>query len=159
MQVEQVLEAIVQKLEQDLQTQIKAAQDAHDAATHSESVAETKWDTFGLESSYLAQGQQKRVEETAATLQAFREITPSKTDEREFIELNTLVSVENEGLCLHFFVAVTGGGVKVTVDGKMVTVITPKTPIGQKLLNKEAGDWVEIPSKGVITEYEIVQIG
>ena len=48
---------------------------------HRESVAETKWDTFGLENSYLAHGQSVRVAECETDLAYFRKFSFAESDE------------------------------------------------------------------------------
>ena len=52
-----VIEHLRFALEAQLHNAKEAAKAAHDAATHEESVAETQYDTLGLEAAYLAQGQ------------------------------------------------------------------------------------------------------
>ncbi|WP_236860664.1 hypothetical protein [Candidatus Reidiella endopervernicosa] len=54
----------------------KAAMDAYNTATDDENVAENKYDTLGLEASYLAQGQAQRVAECEADLAVFRQLEP-----------------------------------------------------------------------------------
>lgn len=158
MQKHHVLQAIIVQLQNDLKIQTKAAQDAADAATHPESSAETKWDTFGLESSYLAQGQQKRVAEITEALAYFENLAKAPPSEPQFIEPNCLITLKNDEQQLFFFVAALGGGVKVQLEGHFIVVITTQTPIGVKLLGKEIDDVVQVPHKGVTSEYEIVAL-
>ncbi|MGS0681986.1 GreA/GreB family elongation factor [Shewanella sp. 125m-7] len=51
-----------------------AASRAHETATGSESIAENKYDTFGLEASYLAHGQSMRAAQCRADIEAFRQL-------------------------------------------------------------------------------------
>lgn len=158
MQKAQVLKAIIEQLEKDLETQVQAAKDAHDAATHAESVAQTKWDTFGLESSYLAQGQQKRVEEISQTLAYFKQLSKLPPGQSQFIQSNCLVLLEDDERQLYFYLAAKGGGVKVKLAEQDIIVVTIQTPIGKKLLDKNEGDIVHIMLKGKETEFEVVEI-
>ena len=59
------------KLEVDLDVLQRAAQTAYEAATHEENVAENKYDTLGLEASYLATGQARRVEAIRPALKRY----------------------------------------------------------------------------------------
>ena len=61
-------------LEEQLNTAKIAAQTAHDTATHEESIAETQYDTLGLEAAYLAQGHADRVNECYKEIQLFEAI-------------------------------------------------------------------------------------
>ena len=64
-------DAITLALLQRFETAKWAAKQAHDAAINEESVAENKYDTFGLEASYLAHGQSQRVLECQTDWQLF----------------------------------------------------------------------------------------
>ena len=59
---------ILEKLGVDLDIAQRAAQTAYETATHEENIAENKYDTLGLEASYLATGQARRVEEIKQAL-------------------------------------------------------------------------------------------
>ena len=69
----EIEEAVLQALSNVHQDAINAAKRAHDTATGTESVAENKYDTFGLEASYLAHGQSVRVAECQADLHAYQQ--------------------------------------------------------------------------------------
>ena len=155
---EQVVKRIISALEDNLQVVIQAAKDAHFAATHSESIAETKYDTFGLESSYLAQGQQKRVDEVNQSLAYFLQIAKTRRQCVQTIEPPCLVSLENEKLQRHFFVAPFAGGLTVEIEQTPITVVTRASPVGQSLLGKMLDDEVSITFKGKVVDFEVVRI-
>lgn len=52
-----IRQQILERLNDELIAAQSALQSAHEAATHEDSVAENKYDTFGLEAAYLAHGQ------------------------------------------------------------------------------------------------------
>lgn len=56
MNKQDVLQRIIDKLNIDLDIAERAAQTAYETATHEENIAENKYDTLGLEASYLAAG-------------------------------------------------------------------------------------------------------
>ncbi|NQZ10607.1 MAG: GreA/GreB family elongation factor, partial [Algicola sp.] len=164
-----LIQGVVAKLEDNLAVQIQAAKDAHMAATHSESVAEGKYDTFGLESSYLAQGQQKRVEEVTVALHYFKEqlqkalklaqnqnLKPNT--ERQFIEPLCFIALQNDQQSLYFVLGEQAGGLKITFEDKIVTVITPESPIGKAMNEKMLGDEIDITLKGQLQTFEVMQI-
>jgi hypothetical protein len=175
--IQAVIQGIVAKLEDNLAVQVHAAKDAHMAATHSESSAETKWDTFGLESSYLAEGQQKRVEETTVALYYFKQqlqkhsltcVTPTTSvtpatisvtpKARQKIETLCYVTLDCNDQLLYFVLAAQAGGLKIIVDDKTVTVITPGSPIGKAMKDKMVGDEIDITLKGQLQTFEVMQI-
>ncbi len=67
-----VHQLILDKLRIDLDIAERAAQTAYETATHEENIAENKYDTLGLEASYLAAGQARRVEEIRQSLTLYK---------------------------------------------------------------------------------------
>ena len=63
-----LLRAILESLAVELETAVREAKAASDAATDPDSRAENKYDTRALESSYLARGQARRVTELQESL-------------------------------------------------------------------------------------------
>ena len=57
-----LLRLITEKLAAVLEVAVRAAQTAHETATHEENGAEKMYDTLGLEAAYLAAGQSRRVQ-------------------------------------------------------------------------------------------------
>ena len=166
-----VVKAIIAALEANLAVVIQAAKDAHFAATHSESVAETKYDTFGLESSYLAQGQQKRVDEVNQALTYFLQLPLDNRQAPDSVEPPCLVELASESehgptdisMTRQFFVAPFAGGltVIVNIDGigsQEITVVTPASPVGQSLLTKMLDDEVSVMVKGKSFNFDVVEI-
>ncbi len=69
-----VLEEIIASLQSELETYIRAAKFSHAEATAEENRAENKYDTRGLEASYLAAGQANKVVELEAAISSFEEL-------------------------------------------------------------------------------------
>jgi hypothetical protein len=153
-----VVSALIEQLRINLAVQVKAAKDAHLAATHSESVAESKYDTFGLESSYLAQGQQKRVEEVSLALKYFEQLRVDDSSIAEFVACPCIITLNCDQQWLYFMLAENAGGLKVTIAQNDVRVITPASPIGQYLHDKMVGDDVDIRTNGKQLTLKIVDI-
>lgn len=162
-QYQQAVDAIIAALEKNLEVVIQAAKDAHFAATHAESVAETKYDTFGLESSYLAQGQQKRVDEVNQALAYFLQVPTDNRQILDEVEPPCVVVIENEYFTRQFFVAPFAGGLTVILDKherdtQELIVVTPASPVGQSLLAKMLDDEVSVMIKGRAYDFDIVDI-
>nr|WP_283102684.1 GreA/GreB family elongation factor [Shewanella abyssi] len=151
------------------QDAVDAAKRAHDTATGSESVAENKYDTFGLEASYLAHGQSVRVAQCKDDMLAYEQLfgvlkqkavigalqdVSIKAEKK--VALGDLVELidENDKLS-RLFLGPSGGGLKVqTAEGSFM-LITPQSPIGQKLLTREIGDEITLTIAGKAQHYEI----
>ncbi|WP_285425214.1 transcription elongation factor GreAB [Pseudomonas sp. efr-133-TYG-103a] len=154
-----VLQRIIETLEIDLEVAIRAAQTAYETATHEENIAENKYDTLGLEASYLAAGQARRVEEIRQSLMQYRNLTLKPFDELRGIQSGDLIVLESaSGVARQLFLGPDAAGLKVSVDEGLVTVITARAPLGQTLLGKFDGDEVEIVVNGSRQSFEIVQV-
>lgn len=131
--------ALLDVMENDLRRLQAANKDASAGATSREARAETKWDTCGLEASYLARGHAQQFKALAAQVHELRAFTAPSFKEAP-IDIGALVEVEQGGETMRFYLLPCGGGVEVTVDGREVTVITPESPVGAALFGKRAGD-------------------
>lgn len=153
-----VLQLILEKLSVDLDIAQRAAQTAYETATDEENIAENKYDTLGLEASYLAAGQAKRVEEIKQSLTLCQNLQLRAYDEQRGIEVGTLLGLEDEnGRQQWLFLAPDAAGLKVEVVGQPVTVITPRSPLGNSLLGKFDGDEVEILVAGTRQHFTVTE--
>ena len=132
-------QTLLAELENDLRRLQAANKDASAGATSSEARAETKWDTCGLEASYLARGHAQQFKALAANVHELRAFTaPSFKDAP--IDVGALVEVQQAGETMLFYLLPCGGGTELVVEGREVTVITPESPVGAALLGKLSGD-------------------
>lgn len=151
-----VLQLIIGKLEADLRIAQGAALTAYETATHEENIAENKYDTLGLEASYLAAGQARRVEEIGQSLAQYRRWPLKPFDESRGIQTGDLITLESaQGAAQSFFLGPDAAGLKIHAHGTLVTVITTRAPLGQNLLGKFEGDVVEVVVNGLRQSYEI----
>jgi len=139
-----LLESIREELRAQLLRLTQAAQEAHAAATDAGSKAESKYDTRNLEASYLASGQAKQVEELAEALRLFEAFDASFVAPGYRIAMGSLVETSDGSW---FLLAPSAGGLEITCEGREVTVLTPSSPLYQKLLGKKPGDAIEGSSR------------
>jgi transcription elongation GreA/GreB family factor len=155
-----ILQHIIASLAADLDVLFAAAKTAHAAATHEECVADNKYDTLGLEASYVAQGQANRAQEIKQALEAYRKLELRSFAGDAAIRLTALVTLETEdGSSRTVFLGPGAGGLKVEEAGEEIIVITPGSPLGRALLGKGAGERVELPAGSAEKAYEIVEVG
>ena len=141
MDKKKLLRLITEKLAADLEVAVRAAQTAHETATHEENVAENKYDTLGLEAAYLAAGQSRRVEEIRQALGLYRNLVLRDFDEEQGIQLTALVTLLNaDGSRRTVFLGPEAAGLKIDCEGREVLVITPRSPLGQSLVGRHPGD-------------------
>ena len=134
-----ILKALITELEEDLRRQLAANEVASAGATDGEARAETKWDTCGLEASYLARGHAQQFQALAADVHNLRGFSAADYTGRP-IGPGALVEVDATGETLLFFLLHCGGGVELDIEGQEVTIITPESPVGAALAAKVQGD-------------------
>lgn len=138
---------------------INAAMQAYNTATHEENVADNKYDTLGLEASYLAQGQAKRVANCEADLTAFGELKITLFTQQSAISLGALIYLMNDRDAEQvLFLSPVSGGVKINVSGLNITLITPSAPLGKKLMGCYVDDEIDIVLAGKKHHYDITAI-
>ena len=141
----QVIEQVRAEL-QDLFQRLKRASDTarHDA-TDEESRARSKYDTQGLEASYLAAGQAERAEEVAALISTFNTTPFPPFTAADPISEGALVETVLEGEVNWFLLAPCAGGMTVRCDGAEVTVLGPKAPLRRQLVGLKTGARLKQP--------------
>ncbi|MBA55536.1 MAG: transcription elongation factor [Pseudomonadales bacterium] len=154
------LHAVILTALKELVDNAQAAVDrAYEAATHEENIAENKYDTLGLEASYLTQGQARRLAECKADLAAFEALQPKTLSGNDKVSVGALVTLLDENECEHrFFLGPAAGGVKVRFNDCDIVIITTAAPLGKALLNSVAGDEVVVKITDKQTCYEILNV-
>jgi len=135
-----LIQKIISKLMSELEVYFRAAQASRAEATHEQSKAESKYDTRGLEASYLAHGQSKQAAELEAAIADFGKLDARKFAAGEPIGVGALLELEVAGENAFYFIGPRAGGTEVVQDKQEICVITPQSPLGEQLLEKKQGD-------------------
>jgi transcription elongation GreA/GreB family factor len=153
-----IVKKIIARLTEELQVYFRAAQFSRAEATHESSKAESKYDTRGLEASYLARGQSKQAAEIEAAIAEFEKLAVKKFGAGEPIGLGALVELENGGENLFYFIGPRAGGTEILHDKKEILVITPQSPLGEQLLGKKSGDQPQLNFGGAKQVAKILKV-
>jgi transcription elongation GreA/GreB family factor len=146
------------RLTEELAVYFRAAQASRAEATHEQSKAENKYDTRGLEASYLARGQSKQATEIQAAIAAFEKLDARKFGVGEPIDVGAFVELEFEGEKMAYFIGPRAGGTEVLHDKREVLVITPQSPLGEQLLGKKQGDILKLNLAGGQNQYHVTAV-
>lgn len=140
-----------------LSTATQAAIQAYETATHEENKAENKYDTLGLEASYLAEGQAKRVTQLENDLSSFRKLQTKNFTEEMEIGLGALVCLQTQSNAdKYIFISPVAGGVSFNYQDNEMMLITETSPLGKVLKNTYLGDEVTIKQTHNMIQYEII---
>ena len=99
----EVIRKVIEALQSELETYIRAAKFSYTEATAEENRAENKYDTRGLEASYLAAGQANKVAEIERSIEAVREMEGMDLSD-EPIAVGALVELRQNDCTNHFFI-------------------------------------------------------
>jgi transcription elongation GreA/GreB family factor len=153
-----IIKKIVTQLAAELESYGKAARAAHAEATHEQSKAENKYDTRGLEAAYLARGQSKQMAEAAQAMEQFGKMPLKKFGPRDPIDLSALVELNGNGEQSFYLIGPKAGGTEVVHEKKTIMVLTPQSPLGEKLVGQKQGEDVQMQFGPAVETYRIVSV-
>lgn len=153
-----LIKRILDQLIADLESFARAARAAHAEATHEQSKAENKYDTRGLEASYLARGQSRQVAELETAIAAFERLDGRAFAKDEAIDVGAAVDVDSGGERITYFIGPKAGGTEVKLGKKTVLVITPQSPVGAQLIGRKAGDELQMEFGGARNRFRVVSV-
>jgi transcription elongation GreA/GreB family factor len=154
-----LLEEVIGALQSTYENAREAAMRAYNTATDGENVAENKYDTLALEASYLAHGQAQRVTQCEADISAFKKLSVLNRSNYFSVRLGAFVElIDDQDKVKYFFLGPSAGGLKVTVCQKEVTIVTPGSPLGSALMDRQLNDEISVKIANQVINYEIVMI-
>lgn len=153
-----IIKKIVAKLTGELELYFRAAQFARAEATHEQNKAENKYDTRGLEASYLARGQSRQAAELEAAITEFEKLAAKPAESGAPIGLGALIELEHSGEKTFYFLGPRAGGTEVIHDRKEILVITPQSPLGEQLMGKKQGDQPQLTFGGSRQTAKIISV-
>ena len=153
-----LIRKIVARLTEELEVYFRADQASRAEATHEQSRAENKYDTRGLEASYLARGQSKQAAEIQAAIAAFEKLDTRKFGPDESIDVGAFVELEFNGEKTAYFIGPRAGGTEVLHQKREILVITPQSPLGEQLLGKKQGEVLKLNLAGAQNQYRVMTV-
>lgn len=153
-----IIKKIVNRLNEELEIYFRAAQASRTEATHEQSKAENKYDTRGLEASYLARGQSKQAAEIQGAIAAFEKLNTRAFGEGDPVDVGAFVEVEMDGEKSAYFIGPKAGGTEILHDRREVLVITPESPLGQQLMGKKQGEVMKLQLAHAQNQCRVVKV-
>lgn len=153
-----ILKKIIAKLTSELEVYFRAAQYARAEATHEQNKAENKYDTRGLEASYLARGQSRQAAELEAAIEEFDKLDGKKFENTDGIGVGALVELALDREQTFYFIGSRAGGTEIVHDKKEILVITPQSPLGEQLQGKKAGETFQVKLGGETRAVQVIAV-
>ena len=150
---------IIAQLKHELATALSASEDAHSTATHSENVAENKYDTLAVEAAYLAHGQSMRIVEIRESIHLYQHFKRPLFTPQSAIQLGAIVDIESDkDEIQRLFIGPAAGGLLLNSQPMAIRVITTGTPLGKALLNKSIDDEISLRINDTTQLFTIINI-
>ena len=140
---QEILDVFSAQLRQQLATMRDAAKNTHEASTGEEAKQEGKYDTRGLEASYLADAQAEQVQLLSESLRILEALHLTPLPESSPVVSGAIVETESEGEINYFLLLPCAGGLTIDYEAGELTTLSPDAPLHQALLGKETGDIIE----------------
>lgn len=149
---------LLRTMRAELDATLHAANTAKEGATHEEAVAKSKYDTHGLELSYLAGSQFERARQAEAKILLLESTGFKNFTDEDIVDVGAIVVVEDslKKLRQNYLVSNIGAGLSLSYDGEEILVISPESPLGEAMLSLGVGD--EIPAKSSKSPLEIIAL-
>jgi hypothetical protein len=74
------------------------------------------------------------------------------------IAATALAELDHDGKTVWAFMLPQGGGTSVEFEGHRVQIVTPKSPLGEAIVGRVAGDLALVDTGKETLEYEIVSV-
>ena len=157
-----IVAKIIAALAEELEGYARSARAAHGVATDTESKAENKYDTRGLEASYLARGQSRQAAEVMQAMQQYGTLPMREFASGEAIHIGALVELEpgsgRKGERTTCFIGPCAGGTEIQAEGRDILVITPHSPMGRQLIGLKRGALLQIGTGAKGESYRVASV-
>ena len=105
-----LIKKIIERLTAEPAVYYRAAQFSRAEATHEQNKAESKYDTRGIEASYLARGQSKQAAELETAIETYQKMNVRKFAPEDPIQYGALVELDQDGERNLYFIGGNGRG-------------------------------------------------
>ena len=154
-----IITAIIAHLNDELTTASAASAQAHASATHSENVADNKYDTLAVEAAYLAHGQSVRIMQLKQSIANYRQLMLIRKPETVSINVgHTVTILDTNNSLQRLFIGPSAGGIRLFIDEKAILTVTALTPMGKALIGKSIEDEISIVIGGKHKHFVVTDI-
>lgn len=151
MNKESIVQSVLEILDEEYENYRAVSKRTRAAGNDSETKAEGKYDTRSIEENYLADGLARQAAAAADAAVAVSAMKVERFGKGAAVDVGALVQVEFPDETAWFLLAPAAGGIEVEVEGVVVTVLTPESPLGSQLIGKKVGGKTTSPPVKIIS--------
>jgi transcription elongation GreA/GreB family factor len=113
----------------------------------------TRYDSIKTEAGFLADAQVKRIKILENELENLRQIKLPLSPQKAYLGTIITTTTENDSKYNDYFLLPGCGGLKISYETSSMTVITPSSPIGRLIFEKELNDEFNFNNKKYYIEH------
>lgn len=160
---QELLSQLLSHLQQDIDTTLRAVNEAHALASHEQSKPENQYDTLALEAAYLAHGQSERIAELQRQMMLLNHFEFSDYNNDSRITVGALVCIESteesagnsRSQQQWLWLLPVAGGVLLESE---IRTITPEAPLAEKLMGLYVGDDFVLNLGHKKKQFEVIEL-
>jgi hypothetical protein len=145
-----LIRAISETLRRNFENLQESSRKTRSEGNDAESKSEGKYDTRSIEENYLADGFAMQARNAAQALAAFEGLPLRSFDAVTPVDISALVLIGFPDEQVWFFIAPTAGGTEICFEGRMISILTPESPLGSQLIGLKVGDRIRAPLSSIL---------
>ena len=149
-----LLAIVIEKLKTEKQEIQAVLNTTKQTAIAAPSPMQSHSDTTKFQMNILANNQKQSLEEKENSINSLISFSQNRLNSSSSIQLGSLIELKEVMDLKFYFILPAGGGIKIEKDNKVITIITPQTPLATALQGKNKGDKIKFKTK----ELEIFNI-
>ena len=139
---QRLYKSLIDSLEENCERMKTIGETSRDAACELEGRNQSRYDTMRIETSWVASGLDKRVQEVRKELAIAHSFSLPQTNGT--VTIGSYVSCAVEGQKENYFILPFCGGRDVEDEDCEYLIVTPESPIAQMLMGKKDGEGFEL---------------
>jgi transcription elongation GreA/GreB family factor len=150
-----LLEKAIANLQEEINSLEETSKNEHELMKEAPSAMQSHSDTTRSQKEALLLGYAKKIEKKQNSLAALKSL---KIEHHEYVTVGSLVKIYEEEKTDYFFLIPGSSGSILEMDGKKITILSPKSVIAQKLFDCEEGEIIKVQVPKGMREFEIISI-
>lgn len=151
-------ERLITMIKADIEKQRQSFESARQASIDAPGRMQSRYDTTGIESAWVADGLARALREKESNLKCLEAFQYTET--ATYAKIGSIVKLLPSDSPDHeyFFILPVLSGCELHENGTTITTISQETPLGRALIGKKVGEKIEVnfPMRRIITVEELI---
>lgn len=139
-----LIELLITTIKADIEKQRKAFESARHTSIDAPGRMQSRYDTMGVESAWVADGLAKALNEKESYIKRLETFQFGVSSDRICVGSIVGILSSESSIIEYFFILPVASGYKLQEKDITITTLTPATPLGKTLIGKQVGEEIEI---------------